>query len=218
MQKVDKLALEAPWKIWNELWRWLAYPKVRWAFAWSSIPWGEGWRLYGVPIIQKHRHSSMRFGPGLQLRSSVRSNPLGPNHPVILATLQEKARLEVGANFSMTGGTLAATESIVIGNNVTVGVNAMIFDSDFHPLAPDQRRLSSAGGRSAAVVIEDDVFIGLSCLVLKGVTIGRGSVTGAGSVVTQDVPAGVIVAGNPARVVRKLNPEPALSSSMAGEA
>ena len=207
MQQLDKRVLDTPWKIWNELWRWLAYPKVRWAFAWSGIPWGEGWRLYGVPIIQKYRHSSMRFGPGLQLRSSVRSNPLGPNHPVILATLQEKARLEVGANFSMTGGTLAATESIVIGNNVTVGVNSMIFDSDFHPLVPDQRRLSSAGGRSAAVLIEDDVFIGLNCLVLKGVTIGRGSVIGAASVVTKDVPAGVIVAGNPARVVRELNPE-----------
>ena len=207
MQQLDKRVLDTPWKIWNELWRWLAYPKVRWTFAWSGIPWGEGWRLYGVPIIQKYRHSSMRFGPGLQLRSSVRSNPLGPNHPVILATLQEKARLEVGANFSITGGTLAATESIAIGNNVTVGVNSMIFDSDFHPLVPDQRRLSSAGGRSAAVLIEDDVFIGLNCLVLKGVTIGRGSVIGAASVVTKDVPAGVIVAGNPARVVRELNPE-----------
>ena len=207
MQQLDKRVLDTPWKIWNELWRWLAYPKVRWAFARSGIPWGEGWRLYGVPIIQKYRHSSMRFGPGLQLRSSVRSNPLGPNHPVILATLQEKARLEVGANFSITGGTLAATESIAIGNNVTVGVNSMIFDSDFHPLVPDQRRLSSAGGRSAAVLIEDDVFIGLNCLVLKGVTIGRGSVIGAASVVTKDVPAGVIVAGNPARVVRELNPE-----------
>ena len=62
-------------------------------------------------------------------------------------------------------------------------------------------------GRSAAVLIEDDVFIGLNCLVLKGVTIGRGSVIGAASVVTKDVPAGVIVAGNPARVVRELNPE-----------
>jgi acetyltransferase-like isoleucine patch superfamily enzyme len=207
MQQLDKRVLDTPWKIWNELWRWLAYPKVRLIFAWSGIAWGEGWRFYGVPIIQKHRRSRMSFGPGLQLRSSVRSNPGGANHPVMLATLQEKARLEVGANFSMTGGTLGVTESIVIGNNVTVGINTMIIDSDFHPLTPSQRELNPNQGRSAAVLIEDDVFIGLNCLVLKGVTIGRGSVIGAASVVTKDVPAGVIVAGNPARVVRELNPE-----------
>jgi acetyltransferase-like isoleucine patch superfamily enzyme len=218
MQKSDRRALDTSWKIWNELWRWLAYPKMRLIFVWHGISWGEGWRIYGVPIIQKHRRSRMSFGPGLQLRSSVRSNPGGTNHPVMLATLQEKARLEIGANFSMSGGSLAVTESIVIGNHVTVGLNTVIMDSDFHPLTPDQRGLSPNAGRSAAVLIEDDVFIGLNCLVLKGVTIGRGSVIGAGSVVTKDVPAGVIAAGNPARVVRELNPEPALSSSMAGEA
>ena len=67
-------------------------------------------------------------------------------------------------------------------------------------------------------MIEDDVFIGMSCLVLKGVTIGRGSVIGAGSVVPRDVPAGVIAAGNPARVVRELTSQPAHSPLVAREA
>ena len=137
MQKVNRRTLDTPWKIWNELWRWLAYPRVRLIFAWSGISWGESWRFYGVPIIQKHRRSRMSFGPGLQLRSSVRSNPGGAYHPVILATWQEKACLEAGANFAMSGGTLCATESIVIGNNVVVGINSTIIDSDFHPLTPD---------------------------------------------------------------------------------
>ena len=197
-------ALDTPWKIWNEMWRWLAYPVVRLVFARSGIAWGEDWRFYGVPIIQKHRRSRMGFGSGLQLRSSARSNPLGPYRPVMLTTWQEASCLEIGSNFAMTGGTLCAARSIVIGNNVAVGANTTIVDTDFHPLAPDQRKLYSSEGRSAAVVIEDDVFIGMSCLVLKGVTIGRGSVIGAGSVVALDVPAGVIAAGNPARVVRTL--------------
>lgn len=70
---------DTPWKVHNALWRWWAAPRVRLIFAWYGIPWGRGWRFYGLPIIQKHRRSLMRFGPGLQLRSSVRSNPLGPN-------------------------------------------------------------------------------------------------------------------------------------------
>jgi acetyltransferase-like isoleucine patch superfamily enzyme len=198
-----KRALDTPWKIWNEVGRWLTYPAVRLLFARNGIPWGAGCRFFGVPIIQKHRRSQMRFGPGLQLRSSVRANPLGPNHPVMLTTWRENACLQVGADFAMTGGAICAAERIVIGDRVTVGANSTIVDTDFHPLDVQSRRLDGAAGRSDPVVIEDDVFIGMNCLVLKGVSIGQGSVIGAGSVVTRDVPPGVIVAGNPAQLVRE---------------
>lgn len=201
---MDRRVLDTPWKLHNELWRLLAYPKVRLVFAWNGIVWGDGWRFYGVPLVQKHRRSTMRFGPRLQLRSSRRSNPLSPNHPVMLATWRAGAVLEVGSDFAMTGGVLCATERIAIGSHVAVGANTTIVDTDFHPLEVEGRRSDASAGRSAPVVIEDDVFIGMNCLVLKGVTIGRGSVIGAGSVVAQDVPPGVVVAGNPARVVRTL--------------
>jgi acetyltransferase-like isoleucine patch superfamily enzyme len=197
-------AWNTPWKGWNEVWRWMVYPKVRLLFACNRIPWGRGWRFHGVPIIQKHRGSQMSFGPGLSLRSSVRSNPLAPNHPVVLTTWQKKSFLEIGANFAMTGGTLCAAERIMIGNNVVVGANTNITDTDFHALAWKQRRLEPSGGRTAAIMIEDNVFIGMNCLVLKGVTIGQRSVIGAGSVIASDVPPGAIVACNPARVVREL--------------
>jgi acetyltransferase-like isoleucine patch superfamily enzyme len=59
--------------------------------------------------------------------------------------------------------------------------------------------------RTAAVAIEDNVFIGMNCLVLKGVTIGQGSVVGAGSVVTKDIPKGVIVARNPAKIIQEID-------------
>jgi acetyltransferase-like isoleucine patch superfamily enzyme len=169
-----------------------------------SIPWHPRWRFYGTPIIQKHRYSQMIFGPGLQLRSSVRSNPLGPNRPVVITTWQAGAVLEVGANFAMTGGTICAAERISIGDNVVVGANTTITDTDFHPLDPEQRRLRPNEGTGAPILIEDEVFIGMHCLILKGVTVGRGSVVGAGSVVTRDVPPGSIVAGNPARVIGTL--------------
>ena len=197
-------ALDTPWKLSNEANRLLVYPIVRTMFALNSVPWGRAWRIYGIPILQKHRHSTMRFGAALGLRSSVWSNPLGPNHPVILTTWAPDAVLDIGDHFGMTGGTVCAAESIVIGNNVFIGANSTIIDTDFHPLYPEERRLNPSQARTAPVRIGDDVFIGMNCVILKGVTIGRGSVIGAGSIVARDIPSDVVVAGNPAIVVRPL--------------
>jgi acetyltransferase-like isoleucine patch superfamily enzyme len=197
-------AFLTPWKGWTELARWLAYPRVRLIFALNGIPWGEGWCFYGTPILQRHRGSQMRFGPYLQLRSLARANPLGANRPVILTTWQAGASLEIGEHFGMTGGTLCAAERVSIGHRVTVGANSIIMDTDFHPLHPVRRRTDPDRANTAPIIIEDDVFIGLQCIILKGVTLGQGCVVGAGSVVTRDVPAGVIVAGNPAKPVERV--------------
>lgn len=201
---MNRQALDTPWKIRNELLRWLAYPWVRTLFAVNGIPWRQGWHFYGIPIIQKHRRSQITFGTGLQLRSSLRSNPLGANHSVILATWTAGACLEVGSDFAMTGGALCSAERITIGNNVAVGANTTIVDTDFHPLNPIERLSNPAIAKTAPVTIEDRAFVGMNCLILKGVTIGQDSIVGAGSVVSQDVPPHVIVAGNPARVIRDL--------------
>ncbi|NWG17254.1 MAG: hypothetical protein HXY41_11515 [Chloroflexi bacterium] len=104
----------------------------------------------------------------------------------------------------MTGGGIIAEERIIIGSRVTVGANTIIADTDFHPLDPARRRAAPLDGATAPITIEDDVFIGMQCLILKGVSLGVGCVIGAGSVVTRDVPPGVIAAGNPARVIRAL--------------
>jgi acetyltransferase-like isoleucine patch superfamily enzyme len=192
------------WKVWNEVRRWLVWPWVRLLFATNGIPWGQDWRFYGAPILQRYRDSEMRFGSHFQLRSAVGSNPLAPSHPVVLCTWQRGAVLEIGDYFAMTGGTLCAAESIRIGDRVTVGANSIIVDTDFHPIDAELRRRQPADVVPAPVAIEDDVFIGMSCLVLKGVSIGRGSVIGAGSVVVRNIPARSLAAGNPARLVRTL--------------
>lgn len=197
-------ALNTPWKIFNVLGSWLSYPYVRIMFLLNGIRWGVGWKFYGAPVIQKHRRSQMNFGSGLQLRSRLRSNPLAVGHPVLLATLNENAELTIGNDFGMSGGCIVVAEKVTIGNNVIIGANSTVIDTDFHPIAFEQRALDPQGGKSKPVVIEDEVFIGMHSLILKGVTIGRGSVVGAGSVVTSNVPAGVIVAGNPARVIKTL--------------
>ncbi len=193
--------LDTPWKLHNQLGRWLIYPYLRALFALHGVAWGPGWKLYGAPLLLKHRRSSISFGPGLSLRSTLRANPLGANHRVVVCTWQPGAVLQVGRDFAMTGGVLCAARSILIGDRVTVGANTTIIDTDFHPLKAAARQADPNAGAAACVVIEDDVFIGMSCLLLKGVRVGRGAVIGAGSVVTGDIPSGAIAAGNPARVV-----------------
>ena len=188
-----------PWKAGNEIRRWLILPLAWWALRGVEV--GGGWRLYGLPIIQRHRQSQMRIGQGLNLRSKPRSNPLGANHPVIISTRRAGAQLTIGADFGMTGGSLVCDERIIIGDRVWVGANTVITDTDFHPLDAETRRARPLDATTAPVEIGDDVFIGMNALILKGVCIGERAVVGAGSVVSRDIPAGAIVAGNPARVI-----------------
>jgi acetyltransferase-like isoleucine patch superfamily enzyme len=198
------VALTTPWRIQNELRRIAALPYIRLLFQLHGIAWGRHWRILGMPIIQRYRGSRIELGDGLTLRSWYSSNPLAPNHPVVLATRRPQAVLRIANDCGFTGTTLVAAERIEIGNRVAVGANVTITDTDFHPLHPDERRHDFLAGQHAPVIIKDDVFIGMQSLILKGVTIGRGSVVGAGSVVTRNVPAGVIVAGNPAQIVKSL--------------
>lgn len=119
-------------------------------------------------------------------------------------------------DFSLLNGALImAQERIEIGSHCLISWQVGIADSDFHPLDPIQRRLDAEALapylrerpprpsiRSAAVIIGDNVWIGMNATVLKGVTIGDNAVIAAGSVVAKDVPANTVVAGNPAVTVR----------------
>lgn len=98
------------------------------------------------------------------------------------------------------GCTLNDIGGIDIGDEVMIGPNVSLLTSG-HPLDPATRRRAIT---AAPIRLGRNVWIGASAVVLQGVTIGDDSVVGAGSVVTRDVPAGVLVAGSPARVARSL--------------
>lgn len=91
---------------------------------------------------------------------------------------------------------------IQVGTNCMIAAGAYLTDADWHDVY-DRTRMIGAHG---PVVLEDNVWVGDGAIVCKGVTIGANSVIGAGSVVTRDVPANVVAAGNPAAVVRALDP------------
>ena len=193
-----------PWVVGLELRRRLAWPLIRAQFAWHGVKWGHDWKILGRPVIQKHRQSEIRLGDGLYLRSWSRSNPLAPDHPVVLSTRSSSAVIDVGRGCGFTGATVVAETRIEVGDRVQVGANAGIVDTDFHPLSPEVRVRDFNTGSAAPIEIQDDAFLGMESLVLKGVTVGEGAVVGAGSVVTRDVRPGTVVAGNPAEVVREL--------------
>lgn len=108
-----------------------------------------------------------------------------------------------------------SAQNILIGNRVLIAHNVNIFDNITHPLSASARHeqfksiITSGHPKhldlsEQPVTIEDDVWVGCMSVILKGVTIGRGAVIAAGSVVTKDVPAWSIVAGNPAQVIKMI--------------
>lgn len=116
------------------------------------------------------------------------------------------------------GARVWSAGSIVIGDRVLISHNVNIFDSLTHPLGASARhaqfRAIMTTGHPAAidlgerpVRIGNDAWIGANACVLRGVTLGEGVVIGAGAVVTGDIPAYTIAAGNPARVIRELGPD-----------
>ncbi len=98
------------------------------------------------------------------------------------------------------GVRISATHRVVIGHSVMMANGVYLTDSDWHDLYD-----RTAPGKSAPIEIADNVWLGDSVIVCKGVHIGVNSIIGAGAVVVEDVPPDVVAAGNPARVVKKLD-------------
>lgn len=110
--------------------------------------------------------------------------------------------LHVGHHFyANTNCVFLDCAEIRIGNHVFLGPNVQIYTAT-HPLDPELRKQGLEN--AAPIVIEDDVWIGGGTIINAGVTIGRGTTIGSGSIVTRDIPAHVVAAGNPCKVLRKL--------------
>ncbi|MEA2681752.1 MAG: hypothetical protein QOK05_80 [Chloroflexota bacterium] len=123
----------------------------------------------------------------------------------VLLTFDEGAVIQVGDNVRLNGAGLQAASGITVGDDCILG-SCTIVDTDHHLVGVDRRR-SSSKPASAPIRIGRNVWVAGMAAVLKGVTIGDDSVVAFGAVVASDVPAGVVVAGNPARVVKNLYEE-----------
>ncbi len=127
-------------------------------------------------------------------------------------------KITIGNNVYIGGSTtFQCKEAITIGNHVIIANNAMLIDNNNHPTAPEMRlKMSQCDdylhdplwswetATSAPIVVEDNVWIGRDTRILKGVSVGEGSIVALGAVVTHNVPPYTVVAGNPAKVVKEL--------------
>lgn len=148
-------------------------------------------------------NNDIGIGDNFYFSSGNGVNPIASNLQGAIY-LENGASLKIGNNVGMSSTRLWIHESARIGNNVKIGGCVLITDTDAHPMDYVARRSSNEGTKSAPVVIEDDVWIGAHCIILKGVTIGARSVIGAGSVVTKSIPVDCVAAGNPCRVIKNL--------------
>lgn len=154
------------------------------------------------------------IGDDFHLTSGDCLNPICRNTYGVLYTMTKEACIIIGNNVGLSSPCLWAKESIVIGNNVNIGGDCIIMDNDAHPTDYLKRRNEFVENvdtieyyktiGTSEVVIEDDVWIGARCVVLKGVHIGARSIIAAGSIVTKDIPADVLAGGNPCKVIKSL--------------
>ena len=164
---------------------------------------GAATSFLGAPIVSMERGSRITISGQCLICSQSERTVLGVNHVCVLRTLRPQAVLLIGHGVRMSGTTICAAQRVEIGDHVVIGANVTIVDTDFHAMDPAVRS-SEADADAAAydsVCIENDVFIGMHAIILKGVRLGRGSVVAAGAVVTRGCPPYSIVGGNPARLI-----------------
>ena len=103
---------------------------------------------------------------------------------------------------------ISVAKEVVIGNHCLLAGEIKIFDNNSHSLDPGKRREHAILDASEVepVYIEDDVWIGTNAIIMKGVTIGKGAVVAAGSVVTKSIPSYTVVGGNPAKILKHIEP------------
>lgn len=159
----------------------------------------------GFTVNFAFRGSRIKFKKRTVINSSSMSNLLGLYQRTIIVA-RYGGTISIGENVGISGTTIYSMSSITIGDNCVIGANCKIIDNDFHPLNPI-KRLNECylDIVKKPIVIGNNCFIGMNSIILKGTFIGDNCVVGAGSVVSGIFPKNVVLAGNPAQVIKSLD-------------
>jgi carbonic anhydrase/acetyltransferase-like protein (isoleucine patch superfamily) len=155
--------------------------------------------VHGYVHVRRKGTGRIIIGDGVVLNSARWSNPLNQSGAMTLC-VEDGATLELKRGCGVSSSQLVANLSIELGEEALIGAGCLLCDSNMHevPLGSGKPIVM------APIRIGARAFIGARCIILKGVTIGEGAVVGAGSVVTSEVPAHTLAAGNPAKILRDL--------------
>jgi acetyltransferase-like isoleucine patch superfamily enzyme len=183
---------------------WAARKTSRWPSLWRLKKMGIGWQLkhaqkYGGEI-ELRGPLIIRNSGLLEIGSQVIFDALWYK-PIYLQVARPAARLTIGDNVFVNYGTeISLVQEVSIGSNSMIGIDCLIYDTDWH-------RIDGLDGDAptAPTRIGRGVWLGARVIVTKGVTIGDNTVVAANSVVTADLPAGVLAGGTPARVIRQID-------------
>lgn len=174
-------------RIWRNGW---AVARAHWYFR-KATQLEKKVRVWGRPAI--HNSGTMIIHERARFVSTIATLELVAN---------QGGTLEIGESaFINYGCSIAANQLVRIGAECNIGTYCIMMDNDFHRLEPERRKERP---QSKPIILEDNVWLGARVIVLRGVTIGEGSVIGAGSIVAKNIPPRSLAVGMPARVIRKL--------------
>ena len=165
-------------------------------------------KFRGFSVICALKDSKIRFnykdGHKINIFSHPFSNMIGLSQRCIIVA-KNGGIINIGEGVCMSGCTIYSMDAITIGANTDIGSGCKIIDNDFHPLAYSERhpveQMDKVKKRS--ISIGEGCFLGANSLILKGTVLGKNVVVGAGSVVSGSFPDNVIIAGNPARIIKE---------------
>jgi len=179
-------------------------PIAKIMFILNGVSFGKGLRVNGLMKVFVTRRGTVSIGQSLRVNSGKNSNIIGRQQ---ICTLWVDGVLTIGDNVGMSAASIICNHQINIGNNVMIGGNTVIYDTDFHavdPMLRNSRATDRINAKWGAVTIGNNVFVGAHSTILKGVSIGDNSVVGACAVVTKDIPENEVWAGNPAVCIHKI--------------
>ena len=171
----------------------------------TKVQYGKNLLLKGVPVIFNQKGAKLSIGDNCIIKSSFLSNLVGLYSRTIIVTRTPEAEIIIGNNVGISGATIYARKSIHIGENTNIGGNVKILDNDFHPIEIEARIADDKSQiGTKPITIGKNCFIGCNSIILKGTVLGDGCVVGAGAVVCGKFEPNTVIAGNPAKVIKRI--------------
>lgn len=171
----------------------------------NGVNFGADLKVNGFLKVYVTRRGQVLIGNNITINSGNNHNIIGRQQKTIFWV---EGKLKIGNNVGLSATALICNYDIEIGDNVNIGGNTVIYDTDFHALDAQIRldkERDRKEARKAKVTIGDNVFIGSHTTILKGVSIGKNSVIGACSLVSKNIPSNEIWGGNPIKFIKKLD-------------